>query len=99
MNSHLNKRLTPADYCDGRQSPRCARSKRPLPSEREISLAMGNSGRVKENSVATYAFTAWGQFLTHDIIQTPDVGGGDVPCNCNPHKDCKNIDVPRKILK
>ena len=58
---------------------------------------MGNSGRVKENSVATYAFTAWGQFLTHDIIQTPDVGGGDVPCNCNPHKDCKNIDVPRKF--
>jgi len=35
------KRLVPADYCDGKQSPRCSqRNNAKLPSERTISLAM-----------------------------------------------------------
>ena len=42
------------------------------------------------------AFTLWGQFITHDIIQTPDVGGGDVPCNCSPNNKCKNIQINRQ---
>ena len=43
-------------------------------------------GAAKSNPNASYLFTAWGQFLTHDIIQTPDVGKGEVPCDCNENK-------------
>ena len=43
-------------------------------------------GAAKANPNASYLFTAWGQFLTHDIIQTPDVGKGEVPCDCKANK-------------
>ena len=40
-------------------------------------------GAAKANPNASYLFTAWGQFLTHDIIQTPDLAGsGPDPCDC-----------------
>ena len=39
----------------------------------------------------SYAFTAWGQFLTHDIIQTPDASNGRVKCSCKRHPLCKQI--------
>ena len=39
----------------------------------------------------SYAFTAWGQFLTHDIIQTPDASNGRAVCDCKPHPLCKQI--------
>lgn len=91
------KRLVPADYCDGKQSPRCSgKNKLELPSERDVSLKMKEAGSTKVNPTVSYAFTAWGQFITHDIIQTPDVGGGNVPCNCSPHNSCKNIKINRK---
>ena len=90
------KRLVPANYCDGKQTPRCSeRNKAELPSERTVSLAMKKTARAKVNQVASYAFTAWGQFITHDIIQTPDVGGGKVPCTCGSHPSCKNIKIDR----
>jgi peroxidase len=91
------KRLVPADYCDGRQSPRCSRNNRQaLPSERKVSLEMRSTGTTKTNNVASFAFTAWGQFITHDIIQTPDVGQGEVPCTCKPHNQCKVIAIERR---
>nr|CCG47854.1 oikosin 21b [Oikopleura dioica] len=86
-------RLVSANYCNGRDSPRCAANGGALPSERAISLAMrSNTQRTISNDVS-YAFTAWGQFITHDIIQTPDVlGSGDVPCDCTgTAPQCKEI--------
>ena len=53
-------------------------------------------GRPKQSALTSYLFTAWGQYLTHDIIQTPDVGNGEVPCNCNPNKKCKNIQIDKR---
>ena len=50
-------------------------------------------GAPKANNQATYLLTAWGQFITHDIIQTPDVGNGNVPCSCKSHPSCKNIKI------
>ena len=90
------KRLVPADYCDGKQTPRCSKkNNQKLPSERKISLEMKKTGSTKSSQTASFAFTAWGQFITHDIIQTPDVGGGNVPCNCQPNAKCKNIEINR----
>ncbi|CAG5102891.1 Oidioi.mRNA.OKI2018_I69.chr1.g514.t1.cds [Oikopleura dioica] len=88
-------RLVSANYCNGRDSPRCASNGGQLPSERAISLAMrANTQRTMSNDVS-YAFTAWGQFITHDIIQTPDVlGSGDVPCDCSgTAPQCKEISL------
>ena len=90
------KRLVPADYCDGKQAPRCNARKGTLPSERTISLALKRAGPPKPSQEVTFAFTTWGQFITHDIIQTPDVGNGDVPCNCSKHPSCKNIPIDRR---
>ena len=85
------ERLVPADYCDGKQQPRCAKSGGRLPDERKISLQMGKNRNQNKDNIATSLFTAWGQFLTHDIIQTPDVGKGSVPCDCEPNNSCVNI--------
>jgi len=55
--------------------------------QRTISTTMRRvGGAAKANPNASYLFTAWGQFLTHDIIQTPDVGKGEVPCDCKANK-------------
>jgi len=90
------ERLVAAEYCDGKEKPRCSKTKRELPSERTISLAMRRAGGPpKESATTSYLFTAWGQFLTHDIIQTPDVGNGQVPCDCKPNSKCKNIRIDR----
>ena len=38
----------------------------------------------------------WGQFITHDMIQTPDMaGGGPDPCNCVREDVCDNIATPK----
>jgi peroxidase len=60
-----------------------------------FSLELGKTGTATSSQVATYMFTAWGQFMTHDMIQTPDVGGGKVPCSCTPHNSCKNIKIDK----
>ena len=86
------ERLVAADYCDGKQEPRCSKRRTALPDERKISLQMGKSKRQQTTSnTASVLFTMWGQFLTHDIIQTPDVGKGQVPCDCTAKASCKNI--------
>ena len=84
-------RLVPPSYCDGKQEPRCAKNGRSLPDERKISLQMGKNRSQNKDSTASSLFTLFGQFLTHDIMQTPDVGRGGVPCDCNPNPSCKNI--------
>lgn len=90
------QRLVAAEYCDEKQEPRCSTRKRSLPSERTLSTTMRRvGGAAKANPNASYLFTAWGQFLTHDIIQTPDVGKGEVPCDCKENKSCKNISIDK----
>ena len=94
-----------------------------LPSERTVSRMMrvghksgffkfASRDSAKETSTrlsdVSNAFTAWGQFIIHDILQTPDVHNDpDHPdhfkkCECRP-KDkqddefldfCKQIDFP-----
>ena len=94
-----------------------------LPSEREVSLMMRvrhKSGPFKFASRdarretdrfvsdVSNAFTAWGQYIIHDILQTPDVHNDPEhpdhfkKCECRP-KDkqddefldfCKQIDFP-----
>ena len=59
-------------------------------------------GAAKANPNASYLFTAWGQFLTHDIIQTPDVGKGEVPCDCKPNRRLANLSLnglPRPMTR
>ena len=76
-------------------------SKHKSSSKLEIKRTISNTmrkagGRPKQSELTSYLFTAWGQYLTHDIIQTPDVGNGEVPCNCNPNKKCKNIQIDKR---
>ena len=85
-------RLVAADYCDKQQTPRCAANGRPLPEPRKVSLTMNQHVPRRISSDVSYSFTAWGQFLTHDIIQTPNVPGGN-PCRCQKHPNCVNIDL------
>jgi peroxidase len=87
-------RLTASNYCNNRDSPRCAKNGSKLPDERKISLKMRQSaGTPQAGPDASVAFTLWGQFITHDIMQTPDAANGEVPCNCKPHNKCHNMVV------
>lgn len=71
-----------------------------LPNERDISLLItetnSNNGDVTSDDENTMVGPLWGQFITHDIIQTPDMGNGEVPCDCSKIKECKNISVDKK---
>ena len=70
-----------------------------LPNEREISLLLtesnGNNQKPTIDEENTMVGPLWGQFVTHDIIQTPDMGDGDTPCDCSNIPKCKNIVVDR----
>ena len=71
-----------------------------LPNERDLSLAMtelnGNNGETTTDSDNSMIGPLWGQFVTHDIIQTPDMGAaGTVKCDCSNISECKNIEVDK----
>lgn len=88
------KRLVSADYCNGQDSPRCGSAGQALPNERVISLAMkANTTPVLSDEVS-YTFTAWGQFMSHDMVQTPNLSEISEsplpPCDCmGTNPDCK----------
>ena len=73
--------------------------KRKLPNERALSLAItelnGNEGKTTEDNKNSMIGPLWGQFVTHDIIQTPDMGNGQTKCDCSAIAECKNIEVDR----
>jgi peroxidase len=83
--------------------PRCIThlgfEKRKLPNERALSLAItelnGNEGKTTEDNKNSMIGPLWGQFVTHDIIQTPDMGNGQTKCDCSAIAECKNIEVDR----
>jgi len=70
----------------------------PLPNERAISLLLaatnGNDGEVTVDETRTMVGPLWGQFVTHDIIQTPDVPDPR-DCACEGTDDiCKAVHIP-----
>lgn len=69
-----------------------------LPNEREISLLLAatndNGGEVTVDEKRTMVGPLWGQFVTHDIIQTPDVPDPR-ECACEGTDDiCKAVKIP-----
>ena len=71
-------RIEQASYCNGQSSISCFQdNKRPLPAAREISNFLEAAHRNKDatNLKRTKMLTDMGQFVTHDIIQTPDLSG------------------------
>ena len=96
----LYARNTPPNYCNGRDSVRCARNLQSLPNPREISLEMQKfSATVPFANGRTRLIADFGQFVTHDIIQTPNLAnGGPDPCNCKRTDVCINIDVRKKFI-
>ena len=89
-------RVTPANYCNGRDTNRCKRNGQPLPPPRTVSLKMQTfMSSVPFNNKRTRLMADFGQFITHDMIQTPDLAhGGPDPCNCVRTDVCINIFLP-----
>ena len=89
-------RLLPHNYCDEQHSLRCAKDGSPLPNPRTISLMMQGSGlRVPFNNERSRLLADFGQFITHDMMQTPDMAGdGPDPCNCKRDDVCVNVFPP-----
>ena len=78
------KRILPAAYAADGSSPRLSSTDSPLPYPRSISTNLqGNMARL---SNLTHMFTQWGQFITHDMVHTPEMmkpnGGGIKDCEC-----------------
>ena len=57
----------------------------------------GNGGETTTDTENSMIGPLWGQFVTHDIIQTPDMGAeGTVKCDCTNIAECKNIEVDKE---
>ena len=55
-----------------------------------------NDQKTTDDPENTMVGPLWGQFVTHDIIQTPDMGNGEeIQCDCSRMPKCKNIFVNR----
>lgn len=83
----LFRRVLPADYADGIESPRKARSGKELPSAREISLKI-HAPSPSTNPSFTVMLAVFGQFLDHDITATAlsqGINGSSIAC-CPPSK-------------
>ncbi|XP_012222781.2 peroxidase [Linepithema humile] len=82
------RRVLPADYADGIESPRKAQSGRELPSAREVSLIV-HKPSASSNPSFTVMLAVFGQFLDHDITATAlsqGVNGSSIAC-CFPSKE------------
>ena len=73
------ERIESASYCNGQSSISCfmTETSRALPAARAISNFLEKAHRNKDatNLKRTKILTDMGQFITHDIIQTPDLSG------------------------
>ncbi|XP_057340597.1 peroxidase [Microplitis mediator] len=86
-------RSLPPDYADGIEAPRVAKSGKPLPSAREISLR-AHTPASSSNPSFTVMLAVFGQFLDHDITATAisqGTNGSSFSC-CSPdnigHPEC-----------
>lgn len=67
-------RFLPADYSDGVSLPRGSGGSDPLPSPREVSLAVHRDEDLPHPHLM--AITAvWGEFISHDVAHTPQMTG------------------------
>ncbi|OQV16359.1 Peroxidasin-like protein [Hypsibius exemplaris] len=90
-------RLLGADYADGISEPRKSSRGKALPSARLVSSAL-ISTKIQMAPTWTNMFMQFGQFLDHDITQTPRAQlSDDAPQCCgaaNPHPQCFSISIP-----
>ncbi|KAK0090083.1 hypothetical protein PV326_004246 [Microctonus aethiopoides] len=85
-------RLLPPDYADGIEEPRVAKSGKPLPSAREISLRIHNPS-PSVNPSFTVMLAVFGQFIDHDMTATAisqGINGSSLAC-------CSKENVKNKL--
>ncbi|XP_066581532.1 peroxidase-like [Prorops nasuta] len=91
------RRVLQADYGDGLDAPRRAKSGRELPSAREVSLRV-HKPSASSNPSFTVMLAVFGQFLDHDITATAlsqGLNGTAISC-CPPavgHPECFPVKV------
>ncbi|CAK8685031.1 unnamed protein product [Clavelina lepadiformis] len=94
MAGQPHKRLLPADFADGKGLPRTGQNGKPLPSGRSISTYMNELGAPASNDISFF-LVIFGQYLTHDITDTPVVHRAGLDCFCGSEDPgCDNIEVP-----
>ncbi|XP_019617513.1 PREDICTED: thyroid peroxidase-like [Branchiostoma belcheri] len=88
------KRLLDPQYEDGLSAPRTTgRDGSPLPNARLVSLIVHEDLR-KPSREASHMLMQFGQFMSHEVTQTPDAK--DVKCSCDSDdSECFNIPVPK----
>ncbi|XP_055337618.1 peroxidase-like [Paramacrobiotus metropolitanus] len=90
-------RLLAPDYADGISEPRKNSLNQPLPSARFVSSSLIGSTQHLAPTW-TNMFMQFGQFLDHDLTQTPRAQlSADAPQCCgtaNPHPQCLPITIP-----
>nr|XP_031825686.1 uncharacterized protein LOC116423983 isoform X1 [Nomia melanderi]XP_031825687.1 uncharacterized protein LOC116423983 isoform X1 [Nomia melanderi]XP_031825688.1 uncharacterized protein LOC116423983 isoform X1 [Nomia melanderi]XP_031825689.1 uncharacterized protein LOC116423983 isoform X1 [Nomia melanderi]XP_031825690.1 uncharacterized protein LOC116423983 isoform X1 [Nomia melanderi] len=91
------RRVLPANYADGLETPRRSLSGAELPSAREVSLKV-HKPSPSTNPHFTVMLAVYGQFLDHDITATAisqGVNGSSISC-CPPsvgHPECFPVPV------
>ncbi|KFM65699.1 Chorion peroxidase, partial [Stegodyphus mimosarum] len=89
------ERLVDPDYSDGTAAKRQARSGRPLPAPRTLSLEL-HAHLDNPTDYVTHMFMAWGQFLDHDISLSPLSRGPDNELlECCPVNEGDNENLPQ----
>ncbi|KAI1309042.1 Peroxidasin [Halotydeus destructor] len=98
MSLECLQRLVDAEFADGRSVPRESFSGRALPSARAISLRLHQ--HVDSPASVTQMAMIYGQFLDHDISQSP-IAQSDGPIRCceaqgTKHPECMEITIPKR---
>ncbi|XP_046386027.1 uncharacterized protein LOC124155895 isoform X2 [Ischnura elegans] len=93
-------RLLPPDYSDGVSAPRQNSKSQPLPSAREVSLAVHRDEDLPHPHLMAMA-AVWGEFILHDVSHTPQMSGFEgQPLKCcgvsygDFHPECFPIRLP-----
>lgn len=94
------ERLLDPAYADGTSTLRTARSGRPLPSARRISLEI-HAHLNNPTDYVTHMFMQWGQFLDHDISLSPlnSQGDNNQPPVCCPVEDDNHAECMPILLE
>ncbi|KAG8228883.1 hypothetical protein J437_LFUL007620 [Ladona fulva] len=93
-------RYLPPDYGDGVSLPRQSSKNQPLPSAREVSLAVHRDVDLPHPHLMAMA-AVWGEFILHDVSHTPQMSGFEgKPLKCcgvnygDFHPECFPIRLP-----
>nr|CAH0104885.1 unnamed protein product [Daphnia galeata] len=92
--------MGPATYADGVSAIRLSRTGAALPSTRLVSTTVTLNNSISNND-ASFITMQWGQFLDHDLTQTPQFrisggccGGGLFGNVTNANAECLQIPIP-----